>query len=544
MKTYGTLKKIVPLLALVLAAASCSTSDLDKRLDGLDGRVTAIEDYVSKINDNIIAANALYRKNVLITDYKATESGYELTLSSGETLKITFGDKIDGNAPIIGVEDGKWVISTDGGDEFTEIEGTEPPGNQDGKTPMVKVDKYGFWIISTDGGQNWTRILNEKGDPISAKDGKSMGGEYNFFSSVSYNKETGNLDIVMVGGDSLSIPVKKGSSIKPRYYYDGIYAFAGKEVSFPVEMTGVDNAVWTYVPEGWRARLEDGSLVVAAPEDGKAGSYTLEMLAFTDAGDTTPYKFTFTYDPKLIFREDFSGAEIDERYWSRYKHGEYTSEWDMYQEGDPAQSFQKDGLLTMLAVKYGDTYRTGAVDTRKKMTFEPPFRVDCSARFTQMADGVWYAIWICPVKGYQFGEIDIMEKSNFGTMTQHTAHNPYTLNCTSIAQDQKNSGKSSISVSGQFNTYSVECREDAVVFFVNGQEVYRYRNIPHSESDPAYLKLNENERPYYMQNFTFPEQSYAILLDIAVGGNFPGCAINDEELPGQFDVDWISVIKL
>ncbi len=539
-------------LAIVPFLFSCTASGLDGRLDKIEERVTELEAAISSVNDNATTVNSMYRKNLLIHGYEVkhdangNETGYDLTFSDGTVAHIIFGEKADGKAPILGVDrDGDWAYSIDGGDHFLKVEGADTPGSEDGYTPRMSVDKNGFWTISTDGGQTWQRILNDAGEPISAKDGKSMvPASYSFFKKVTFNETTGNLDIETVSGMSFSIPVKQAASIDLEYYYDGAYAYAGKDVVFPAKISNIDKAVWTSVPDGWRAKLENDKLTVSAPENGNSGDYALKLLAYSNSGQVIPYTFTFSYDPKLIFRDDFVGNDIDYRYWFRHVGGSVRSDWDRYQEGDPEQSFVKDGLLTLMAEKYGDTYRTGAIKTMGLLTFQPPFRIDCSARFTEMADGVWYAIWTAPQAGYMWGEIDIMEKANFGTRTEHTCHTQYTINTTSSRQDQPNAGKGSWMTAGVFNTFSVELTDEAVVYFVNGAEVFRYKNIPHSVEDPGYSKLNDKEKEFYLLNYTFMEQTYFLLLDIAIGGSFPGKTVNDSQLPGQFDIDWISVRKL
>lgn len=476
--------------------------------------------------------------------------GYDLTLSSGEVLHVIYGDCLEGVAPVLGVDkDGDWTYSIDGGETFVKISSTEKPGSENGYTPQISVDAYGFWLISIDGGNSWERILNEDGLPVSAVDGKSMvPSSYHFFKSVVYNEDNAVLHIELITGEIFDIPVRKGSSISLEYYYDGTYAYAGQEMSFRAEMEGVDEAVWIEVPDGWSASLAEDALIVRAPENGEAGQYSLKLLVHTRDGDFTPYTFKFNYNPKLVFRDDFVGDEIDFRYWDRYVGGTVRSSWDLYQEGDPAQSFVKDGLLTLLGVKYGDTYRTGAIHTRQKADFMPPFRIDCSARFTEMVNGVWFAIWATPKRGYFWGELDIVEKANFGTMTMHTVHNPYTVRTEKERQDQANSARAyNVMKAGEFNTYSVEVREDAVVMYLNGEEVFRYLNIEHSLDDPAYQKLLEQEKPYYLDNFPFMDDPYNILIDIAIGGEFPGVKVDDESLmekPGQFDIDWISVSRI
>lgn len=539
-------------LTTVTVLFSCTAGNLDGRLDEIDDRLSSLEASISKVNDNATAVNAMYRKNLLISEFKqkldggGNEIGYDLTFSDGSVARIVYGTKVEGSAPIIGVDrDGDWAFSIDGGEHFLKVPGAETPGSEDGHTPRASIDKYGFWIVSTDGGQTWNRILNDAGDPISAKDGKSMiPSSYSFFKRVTFDENNGCLDIETLTGENFSISVRKNPAIELDYYYDGAYAYAGTDVVFPARITGVDKAVWTSVPEGWRAKLENDKLTVTAPENAASGEYELKLLSYTENGSAIPFSFKFSYDPKLIFRDDFVGDDIDYRYWLRHQGGSVRSDWDRYQEGDPAQSFVKDGLLTLMAEKYGDTYRTGAIKTKGKFSFAPPFRIDCSARFTEMADGVWYAIWTAPDAGYMWGEIDIMEKANFGTRTEHTCHTQYTINTTSGRQDQPNAGKGSWMTAGVFNTFSVELTDEAVVYFVNGVEVFRYLNIMHSVEDPGYALLNDREKEYYLLNYTFMEQTYNLLLDIALGGSFPGKVVNDSQLPGQFDIDWISVRKL
>lgn len=531
-------------LAAAFALCSCDNDRINDKLDDIEERIASIEEAVSKINDNIITANKLYRKNILITSYKLTSYGYDLTLSSGETLSITFGDQLEGVAPIISIDEyGKWVISIDGGENFTEIEGVEDPGAKDGYTPIVNVDKYGFWIISKDGGSTWERILNEAGDPISAKDGKAMNGSYKFFQKVTFNEDTYCLDIILVGGHTLSIPVYREPSITMEYYYDYAYAYAGKEESFPIKMTNVDEAAWIEIPDGWAARLEENKLCVTAPEGAPAGDYVLKLLAHTKGGAAKVFPFTFRYEPDLIFKDDFNGNDIDHRYWERYKGGTVRSDWDRYTEGDTDHTFVENGYLRMTADVYEDTYRCGAVRQWAQTSFIPPFRIDCSAQFTQMATGVWYAIWACPVEGYNWGEIDIMEKANYGTLTQHSTHSNYTIHTHPSRQDQPNSGYGNCNP-GVYNVYSVTLTEEAVTFYINDVEVFRYNNIEHSVNDPGYDRLLDIEKEYYLQNFTHIDCNYRILIDIAINGAYPGKQAIPEELPGIFDIDWISVKKL
>ena len=557
---------IVPLI-LAAALYSCTGEKLEQRVSQLEERVTALESVWSEINDNATALNALYQENLLITDYKETTedgtvTGYDLSLSDGTTIHITFGKNIEGVAPLVGVDEaGRWVISTDGGENYSVIEGAASPWSEDGKSPLARVDKYGFWLISLDGGENWTRILNSDGDPLSATDGKSLvPSSYCFFDRVAYNKETGNMDITLVSGASFSIPVEAEASITLTYYdeKEGAWVYGNRLNEFPAKLKGIKNVVFLNVPDGWEFTMEKDKLVVEAPEDGTDGEYTVKLIAETTSGEPRAFDFKFKYEKDLILYDDFLGNDIDYRWWLRYERGSVASEWSQYQWGYKEETVVEDGLLKLYAHINGDSYRTGAVWTKGKLTYKPPFRVDCKARFTQMGTGIWYAIWVCPDVSYTQGEIDIMEKLNYGTTTYHTCHTQYTLNTSSDNQKKEtyvNDAGETVQnwhqgiatdamTGGAFNVFSVEITDDWITWYVNDIPVHTYKHIVHSLDDPLYSELKPQEQEYYLQNWTYMEQDYNTLLDIAVGGQFVGGIIENDEFPGQFDIDWIKVKQL
>lgn len=554
-------------MILSFVLLSCTSDRLEQQVSSLEGRVAALEGVYGEINDNATALNVLYQENLLVIGYdERTENGktvgYDLKLSDGRTLRITYGKEMEGLAPMVGVNDmGQWVFSVDGGRTFSVIEGASAPNSTDGKSPIVNVDKYGFWQISLDSGKTWQRIVNADGDPISAVDGKSlMPSSYCFFDRVAYNEETGNIDITLVTGEKLSVPLVAEASITLQYYdeKDGAWVYGNRSNEFPADVRGISDMTFINVPEGWNFRMEKDKLVVDAPQDGVTGDYTVNVIASTYSSEAKTFSFKFRYEKDLILFDDFLGNDIDYRWWLRYKHYDVTSEWDTYQEGDPAQSVVEDGFLKLYAHLWGDTFRTGAITTKGKLTYKPPFRIDCRARFTQMGTGIWYAIWIAPEAGYQYGEIDICEKLNFGTATYHTCHTQYTLNTAATNQKKEtyvNEAGETVPnwhqgiaqdamAPGVFNVFSVEVTDEQIVWYINDTPVHVYKHFVHSADDPLYSQLKPQEKEYYFQNWTFMEQEYNTLLNIAVGGQFVGGVIKRDEFPGQFDVDWIKVKQL
>ncbi len=556
----------IPLI-LTFVLQACASDDLEQRVSSLEERVSALETVYGEINDNATALNVLYRKNLLILKYEERLEdgkivGYDLKLSDGSDISITYGKNVDGVAPMVGIDDqGKWVFSIDGGRTYTEIGGAASPWSEDGKSPVVSVDKYGFWQISLDSGATWQRILNANGDPISAVDGKSLApSSYCFFDRVVFNEESGNMDITLVTGERFSIPLESNASITLKYYdeKEGAYVYGNRLNEFPADIRGIRNLTFLNVPDGWNLWVENDKLVVEAPKSGTTGDYTISLLAETLSGEAKAFNFKFKYEKDLILFDDFLGDDIDYRWWQRYKRGETAPDWSAYQWGDPEQSVVEDGLLKLYAHVDGDSYKTGAIWTKGKLTYKPPFRVDCRARFTQMGTGIWYAIWASPDAGYQYGEIDICEKLNYGTATYHTCHTQYTLNTAAVNQRKEtyvNEAGETVSnynqgvaqeamTAGAFNVFSVEITDDRIVWYVNEVPVHIYKHFVHTVNDPLYSQLKPQEKEFYLQNWTFMEQDYNTLLDIAVGGQFVGGIVKKDEFPGQFDIDWIKIKQL
>ena len=81
------------------------------------------------------------------------------------------------------------------------------------------------------------------------------------------------------------------------------------------------------------------------------------------------------------------------------------------------------------------------------------------------------------------------------------------------------------------------------MILVNDTEVLRYVHIPHSETDPGYQSLRDDLKPWYLKNWTFLDYEWEIIMNIAMGGEWPG-PVADDELPGQLDIDWVQVKSL
>lgn len=374
----------------------------------------------------------------------------------------------------------------------------------------------------------------------------------------------------------LGAPVQNaGTSVvlDSKYYTEGTsFVYGGRENIFPATVSGVTNAAFTELPDGWNARLESDKLVVVPSTDSEAGVYEIKLFAYADGAKADIYSFSFKYDPTLILYDDFDGNDIDDRYWRRFNDSNSVL-WNWFQTGEEAQSTVADGKLQLKAVYENGTYKTGAITGNGKFNYPTPFRIDCRAAMSKRETGFWCAIWTVPVTGYQDGEIDIMEagdhytSADFTSKAFFTCHNQYTLNTPSSTydlwrpgQDQPQSGNCVLSNPTEYHVYSVEVTDEAVVWYLDGVQVHKYANIHHTTSDKGYKYAAESTvnsagntvypKANYFKNYTFTEHNYFAIFDIAVGSSFVGGQNDKTQVPvstdfnAQFDVDWIKISKI
>ncbi|MDO6519529.1 carbohydrate-binding protein [Zobellia uliginosa] len=139
--------------------------------------------------------------------------------------------------------------------------------------------------------------------------------------------------------------------------------------------------------------------------------------------------------------------------------------------------------------------------------------------------GLWPAFWmlgsnITSVSWPACGEIDIMERVNSDLRTYGTIHWP----------DQNGDVVSygdgvGVSDPGQYHVYSVEWDTDSIKWFVDGQQFH--------EADIS----NGINGTGVFQNEFF------IILNMAVGGDWPGFDVDHSKLPAEMLVDYVRVYQ-
>lgn len=227
---------------------------------------------------------------------------------------------------------------------------------------------------------------------------------------------------------------------------------------------------------------------------------------------------------KLIWADEFKGDKLDTSSWERCPRNK--GDWGRHMTNLDTLVKVEDGLLKLYGinrpaeVKDSVSFLTGGVQSRDRRSMQLG-RFDVRARF-DCAQGFWPAIWLMPdVKNLRWplgGEIDIMEHLNFEQKAYQTVHSVHTRN--KLEPETISSSNTPIDPT-VFNTYSVVVEQDAIIFYINGKQTFRYDKLPNVESQ-----------------FPFADHPFYMILSAQLGGAWVG-KVNPDELPVKMEVDYV-----
>ena len=286
------MKRIFALaLALCFVMIGCSNDldDLRADADALNKRLIALETDVAALNEQIISVHTLMNESTVIVGCTVTSTGYRLELSDGRTIVVCEGEKIEHAQPVYGVNaEGNWIVSLDGGKTFTTVtdasgtsvsarpqDGADGDKGAAGVTPKVKTDAAGYWMVSLDGGKTYEHLTDDEGRYVSAVSGESYSG---FFSGVKYDAEKGVLSLETLAGTTVELPVVADFALSIAHEHETESFMVNEKRVFPVEQTGVAEAM-ILVPSGWSAQLEERTLTVTAPSGESDGEIRITILS-------------------------------------------------------------------------------------------------------------------------------------------------------------------------------------------------------------------------------------------------------------------------
>lgn len=268
-----------------------------------------------------------------------------------------------------------------------------------------------------------------------------------------------------------------------------------------------------------------------------AGFFALSLLA-AEACINLPEKSNKEKSSKILFEEHFVDdtniRNTDIWMLCTYANNAWSQHFAKVEGYENV--IVKDGHLVLRATKDRDNYKNGGIRTKKG--FPNNTRVEVKARLNKVRGG-FPAIWQMPIGGEDWprsGEVDIMEWVQ-GTPNQiyQTVHTHFINGPSGSAGVTNKNPDKNFDVTVD-HIYAADRTDDAIIFYVDGKETWRYEN--------QYLKNEDTELQFPFNKFDFD-----IILNFSLGGTlngnltWPG-VIHDEDLPGEMWIDWVKVTEL
>jgi beta-glucanase (GH16 family) len=222
---------------------------------------------------------------------------------------------------------------------------------------------------------------------------------------------------------------------------------------------------------------------------------------------------------KLTFQDEFSGTTLNLKNWS--PNDPWGRERNRELQAYVKDAFEvRDGTLRVKADKgqafYGGKqrdYTSGMMNTYGKFSQEyGRFEIRCRV---PAGKGMWPAFWLLPDPLGWPPEIDVLEILGHETTKVYMTHHFRVPQ-----RDRGSHGGSWVGpdFSSGFHEFAVEWSPQALVWFVDGVERFR------SEKD-------------------IPQGKMYLLVNLAVGGDWPGAPDEKTKLPASFDVDYVRVYQ-
>ena len=220
---------------------------------------------------------------------------------------------------------------------------------------------------------------------------------------------------------------------------------------------------------------------------------------------------------ELTFHDEFNGNRLDTTKWiDSYPDGVRTHSNNEQQYYAPDGYDVRGGFLHLRAEKRsmgGMPYTSGIVTTYGKFAQAYGW-FEIRARFPK-GKGFWPAFWLLPADKRWPPEIDVLE------ILGHETNKVYMTNHWQDAQGRHLSNGGAWvgpDFSAGFHTFAVDWQPDVIVWYVDGVE--RFRSSKGIPSMPMY-----------------------VLVNLAVGGDWPGNPDASTPFPATMDVDYVRVYR-
>lgn len=239
----------------------------------------------------------------------------------------------------------------------------------------------------------------------------------------------------------------------------------------------------------------------------------------------------------LVWQDEFNRDSLDLTKWSPETggHGWGNNELQYYTDSD-SNSYVENGNLVLKAevvpqgigsskgLRY---YSSARLRTYSKGDWKYG-RIEVKAKVAS-GQGIWPAIWMLPTDwlfgGWpSSGEIDIMEHVGYDLGVVHGSVHTEAYN--HKINTQKSSARKISNVDTEFHVYSIIWDKDKISFFIDDIQYF----------------LFENDQQGNYKTWPF-DQRFHLLINIAVGGDWPGNPDNSTNFPRSMLIDYVRVYE-
>ncbi len=229
----------------------------------------------------------------------------------------------------------------------------------------------------------------------------------------------------------------------------------------------------------------------------------------------------------LVWSDEFNGSSLNTANWSA-EIGTGSGGWgnnELQYYTNRSQNLQVTGgnlVITALKENYGGMgYTSARIKTQNLKTFTYG-KIEARIKLPT-GQGLWPAFWmlgsnITSVGWPKCGELDIMERVNNNAFVNGTVH----WDANGHAEFGRVSDN--LDFSG-YHVYSVEWDSSYIRWFVDGVQFNEF-----------YIANNTGNTEEF-------QRSFFILLNLAVGGNWPGSPNSSTPFPSQMLVDYVRVYQ-
>ncbi|NQT66440.1 MAG: family 16 glycosylhydrolase [Actinobacteria bacterium] len=233
----------------------------------------------------------------------------------------------------------------------------------------------------------------------------------------------------------------------------------------------------------------------------------------------------------LIWNDEFDGTEINLDDWS-FNIGTGNNGWGnnelQYYTDRPENVRIEDNILVIEARKenYEDSeYTSARIKTEDKQSWAYG-KIEARIKLPQ-GKGIWPAFWmlgesINTINWPYCGEIDVMEMIGGGS-NDSICHGTIHWDKDGWTYTGGNTTLSSGIFADDYHIFSIEWDKGAIRWFLDGKQ-YHAENITHEHQSELH-------------------DSFFIILNCAIGGNWPGSPSQSTVFPQKMYIDWIRVYQ-